>query len=374
MKFPRWLIVFFIIITLVTIFIYITTFSKGHETLYSSPIAPIEVGTEGGIHFFKNGFAISHTDTKFYTFDGEEMGLPFTQQDLEDMENMPIINRSTNGYMLINNRFLYDSSDIPFRLIHKIEEDKEGWDIREFNEILLLITIMPSKELELQVFQNGNSSPTYIEGMNQSSYLDVSYDPSSKGLSVLAITRDTPQPATRVFHYLDGISPYGVLSLDDFLFYKIHRAGSHIILVGIHQLMCYNIDGSLEWSVNSPNCYVYQQAALDNNLLLYFSQARFSKANTLYIKKNGEKNLLNFPDGLTSLQPYKNELLALDKNNDIVIINKTGNIDKRYSLDIFPSKIYWTDFSPHHIYILDNNSQLYIYSVSKSNNRKDEIS
>jgi len=163
------------------------------------------------------------------------------------------------------------------------------------------------------------------------------------------------------------------LSLSDSMFYKIYRTQKSVVLVGIHQLICYNVDGSIKWSINVPNCYIHHYIPLGNDFALYFPKARFSGANTVYVRSNGEKELLELPYGLTDIQPYRSQqLVALDRNGNLVVIGKNGNTIKTYTLDIYPVRLYWSSFAPEGFYILGRDNMLHIYTLNKADSRKDE--
>ncbi|MCM8901664.1 hypothetical protein KVG29_10580 [Caldicoprobacter algeriensis] len=345
-----------------------------YENLQSSNLLnePIQVEQKAHVHFFKSGFAVSGTNTKFYTYDGKEMSLPFKPEDIALVGNSPVINQSTSQHVLINNRFVYDTTHTPFKLAYTIEEGSEGFAIRELGDMLLVILKTQDNLLKPVLIEKGDIYTINLEGMDHSHYLDASYDPVTKGFSVLTLATDTPYPSTRVFNFINGNSPQGMLSLNDSMFYKIYRTQKNVVLVGIHQLICYNIDGSIKWSINAPNCYIHQYVHLGNDLLLYFPKASFNRANTVYVHSNGEKELLELPYGLTDMQPYKDQqLIALNKNGDLVVIGKSGNTVRTYTLDVHPVKVYWSSFAPDRFYVLSRDNMLHIYALNKADSRKD---
>jgi len=374
MKYTRLLLIFLFVIAVAIGGLYLfkpSIFNRQDALFPSISAEPIQLDDNAKIHFFRNGIAVTSDDTSFYTYDGTELSLPFTQQDIENMGNIPIINKSTDNYALINNRYIYNTYAIPFEMIYEIPGDFDGWDIKEFGDLLLIVLKDSSDQLKLQLLKKGNNIPADLSGMEHSSFLDASYSDVNKLISILTIATDTPNPSTRVFHFTGGNSPYGVLSLDDIALYKIYSTQDRIVLIGIHQIMCYNIDGSHIWTLHGPNSCIHRQANFKNDMLLYFNNARYNKANAIYINEKGEMETKEFPNGLTSVQTYKNEyIIALEKNN-IVIVDKNGYIQKRYNLDISPAKLYWTAYSPNNIYVVDKNNLLHTYVLGKSNIRKD---
>jgi hypothetical protein len=91
----------------------------------SSLNEPIQAEEGAQIHFFKNGFAVSGSNTKFYLYDGSEMSLPFKPEDMALVGSSPVINQSTSKYALINSKFVYDTTQIPFKLVYAVEEEGE---------------------------------------------------------------------------------------------------------------------------------------------------------------------------------------------------------------------------------------------------------
>lgn len=346
-----------------------------HESLQttSSLRGPIEAEQEAQIHFFKDGFAISGNDTKFYTYNGKEMSLPFKPEDIALVGSNPLINRSTSKYALINNKFVYDTTHIPFTLVYTVEEGNEVFEISETGDMLLIVLKVEDNLLKPVLFERDKIHAINLEGTGHSHYLDAAYDPVTNGLSLLALATDTPYPSVRVFNFINGSSPQGMLSLNDSVFYKIYRSQKSIVLVGIHQLICYNIDGSIKWSINAPNCYIHRCIPLGNDLLLYFPRTRFNGANAVYIRNNGDKELMELPNGLTDIQPYKDQqLLAFDRNGNLLVIGKNGNTVRTYALDVYPAKLYWSSFAPDSFYVLSRDNMLHIYTLNKADARKDE--
>ncbi|MBM7583257.1 hypothetical protein JOD02_002138 [Caldicoprobacter guelmensis] len=369
-------------VTLISIIVGIITrnhlqelFFHKHKNLQSNDLLnkPFLIEEGASVHFFKNGFAVSGTNTKFFTHDGKEMNLPFKPEDMVLVGDSPNIDKSTFRYVLINNKFIYDTATMPFKLVYTAGEGSEGFDMREMGDALLIILKTEDKLLRPFFIQKDNIYAVDLNGIENSHYLDVSYDPITRGFSILALATDTPYPSSRVFNFLNGNSPQGMLSLNDLLFYKIYRTQKTIILVGIHQITCYNIDGSIKWNINAPNTYLHEAVPLDKGWVLYFPKSRFNGANALYVYSDGNREFLELPHELTNLQPYKDQqFIALDKNGNLVTINKSGNILKTFAFDIQPRRVYWSPYASNYLYVLSRDNMVYIYSLNKADFRKDE--
>ena len=51
------------------------------------------------------------------------------------------------------------------------------------------------------------------------------------------------------FHYQNRNELYGVLSLENQFVYDIYRTRNNVILMGIKDILCYNVEGELQWSI-----------------------------------------------------------------------------------------------------------------------------
>ena len=98
MKVLRIILTFFIIGAVVIMGLYFLkpNFFIKQEVLYTSPsTVPVQLDNNAEIHFFKNGFAVTSGDTKFFTYEGDEVSPPFSDEELENMGSLPVINTST---------------------------------------------------------------------------------------------------------------------------------------------------------------------------------------------------------------------------------------------------------------------------------------
>ena len=79
------------------------------------------------------------------------MSLPFAQQDLENMGVQPIINMSTDNYVLVNNRYIYSTSKYLLNWFTRIPEEFDGWDIKELDDMLLFVLKDSNNQLKPQL-------------------------------------------------------------------------------------------------------------------------------------------------------------------------------------------------------------------------------
>ena len=94
MKFIKIILVLFFIAAAVVTGLYFVRpdFFNRHETLFASDSAmPIQLDDNAKMHFFRNGFAVTSGDTKFFTYDGAEMSLPLLSKIWKIWEFNPLL-------------------------------------------------------------------------------------------------------------------------------------------------------------------------------------------------------------------------------------------------------------------------------------------
>ena len=99
---------------------------------------PIQLDDNAKMHF-RNGFAVTSGDTKFFTYDGAEMSLPFAQQIWKIWEFNPLlICQPTIMYWLITDIYTVHPKYL-LKLVYGIPEEFDGWDIKELDDMLLFV-------------------------------------------------------------------------------------------------------------------------------------------------------------------------------------------------------------------------------------------
>lgn len=317
------------------------------------------------IHFFCSGFAINHEEgSRFYDFDGNPIDVPLIDDNDQLHKESITIDSSTDNYMIIDDKYLYDTSKIPFELILEAPQNK-AWDIKEFDENLLLIAKTENNNLEPYIMEKSNNALYRIDGLGDLAYIDGDYCQSVKGLSIIALNMDNPFPSTKIFHFTDMNVPYGVLSIDDDIFYKIHRYDEFFVVIGLHKIQCYDLTGNLKWEVKIPHSYNHQLLIIDNSLAFYFNNIYIKdQNNTMILTKEGGYRLSSLPRGLHHLKRYQSGYIGILGKKTIIKLNSKGNIEKKYELDTDIKDIYWTPHSPDNIYIYTADNQINIYSIT----------
>lgn len=324
------------------------------KTFKPTALSPIPFSENEEIHFFSSGFAITdEKSSNFYDFSGNPIDAPLDKKD-------SIINVSTESYMIIDNKYLYDTSKTPFELILDVPQHK-AWDIREYDDCLLIISKSGDNRLEPYIMQRSNNGLYKIDGLEELAFIDADYCPDVKGLSIITLNTENPFPSTQILHFTNINEPYGVLSIEDDMFYNIYRYNSFFIIIGLHDIQCYDIDGDLNWEIKIPHSYDNEFLNIKDGLALYFNNVYIeNKNNTLIVTKEGTYEFTYLPRGLHHLKQYNRDYIGILGKKTIAFLNSKGTIYKKYELDTNIDDIYWTPHAPDNIYIkTDGNLEIY---------------
>lgn len=344
------------------------------ETMVHISHEPILLNKGDKIHFFKEGFAISGSSTRFYRPNGTAMSSPIPEQ--ADTIDQHIINMSTPNFMLINGKSVYRTSSIPFEKLYELE-DSSGHGIKELGNYLIILIedtlventtgVLVPKLYDLK--QNAISDIKDIESLY---YMDSAFDSESNCISILTLSLDSPFPSSKVFNYTNEngeTALFSFISADKKSFFKILRIPYHIILVGSDEIICYNIDGTIQWSIENKkikNCTILET---NSGFMFYFPQPIDSNDgvffNVLEINSDGTYNKLDFPENLYDLQPFENGFIGLRYGRNVLVLNRSGSIKQEYYVPEDIVSLYHSEYHRDYIYLVDRDNQLHIYSISK---------
>ncbi|WP_129724886.1 hypothetical protein [Xylanivirga thermophila] len=316
---------------------------------------------DDNIHFYSKGFAISGKDTTFFNFSGQKIEPPFTENDIKALSGPITVDQSTNRYMLINQKFLFDTATIPFKMVLELPAPI-GWGLKEFKDFLILTVRDDKGIIQPWLVQKGNNSMVKIENMSDLNYLDCDYSNTSKGISILSVNTDNPFPSTKILHMDTQNRPYGILSLDDQMFYRIYRENNHVILASLYEIVCYDISGSKIWSLKIPRAYQHQYINMGQNKALYFNDIFVDGPNnTLIITPDGKYEFMALPKYLYALKTYKDGFVAIQGDKSLVFLNGKGEISNQYSLEENILDVFWTQFNENYIYTITHDRKVKIY-------------
>jgi len=366
-------ITIFTITIVIVYFLYKYYSTDSSESMSHLPHAPITVNENERIHFYSDGFAVSGSFTRFYDHDGTPIASPFSNEISPTTQYK--INMSTSNFMLVDEKAIYKTSVTPFEKIYELNE-AVGYGIREFADYILILVKDESNIIIPKIYDLQNNVLSDFNELNSLYYMDSDYEAESKSLSVLALSLDASFPSSKVFNYMSGGNTlYSVVSVDNQSFFRLLRLPSNVILVGTHEIICYNIDGSIQWSIknkNIKNCTIME---VDDGFVIYFLFKIDNNDdgvffNALSISSDGSYKKLNFPLNLVNLQPYGKGYIGLRYGRNIIVLDKDGTIQQEYHVSEDIISLYCNEHYEKNIYLLDRDNQLHIYSTKREDSQK----
>jgi len=368
MKLFNKVLIFFVIVILSVMLSYYSFLSLSPEQarpLYL--LAVLQLPQAHKIHFNRSGFAVSDRYTQFFSPQGIEIDPPISAEDFIELPLGFTIDKSSENYILINGKYIFRTDTVPFENVMYVNH-YTMWDFEEFDDFLLLIKSTPEKYLVPYVFNLNTKTSVRLEAINELHYLNAAYNNLSRTFSILTLADDLPRPSSKVFHYSSEGALYGAFSPRMPLFFSIYRLQSEVVLIGTNRITCYNINGKISWDVDIPNAY--RNIAVNGNgfLLIYLSQQTSGSLNSLLIMEDSQKHWLNLPWGLSSLHPFEDGFIGVERHRDIVVFDKRGNVSARFRPDADIYKLYWNRYFPRHIYILDRFNRLHVYTMDNPMN------
>jgi hypothetical protein len=363
------LILLFILLSgFISVFLYHFLSPERSKPLHSNGF--IQLPNDFDIHFTKEGFSISFPHTVFYSPEGIEVEPPFAA---EDFINLPLgfsITRSTDNYLLINERYIFSTTETPYKMIWQ-SDNKIIRDIIEVEDSLLLVLKDQDDFLIPHMLDPNTNELTNLQGLIGSYFIEAATCDESGSVSILAFSDDGLFPSARVFHYDSKGTLYGALTLKDSLYFSISRMQSSFVLVGSNRVICYNTDGDRNWALDIPNAYRHSKVFSGDYLWLYFTFSSTGFSNAMRIGKDSSKEWFNLPHGLSSLQSYSDGLIGVLNHNEIVVFNSSGELTARFEPGIDIDKMYWSKDLPGYIYIIDRYGRLSTHTFFEPTNEED---
>lgn len=343
---------------------------KVFKPLETSPIA---FGDDGSLHLFQSGFAVTNKgESLFFDYAGNPIKMPIESDKGGLKHESGIVTDSTSGYMVIDNRYLYDTTELPFELILESPQE-EAWNIREFDNNLLLIARAKGDKLEPYIMQKSNNELHKVDSIGDLAYIDSDFLSNSDAFSIITLDKDSPSPSSKVLHFAGINVPYGILSVEDEIFYKICKYHDFFIVMGLHSIKCYDMIGDLKWERNISNLFDYQPLTINKNLALYFNNRYIEgKNNTMIITDDGKYDFVSIDRGIHHITKYKSHYMGVRDKNNLVILNSRGVVAEEYELDREIYGIYWTPYAPD-IVFFNTGDNISIYSITSQTERSESL-
>jgi hypothetical protein len=355
-----------IVAALYFLYPHITNFGKP-DLVPAFSADPISFTQEEQLHFFPEGLILCGAPSRFYSWDGADIQPPFRQDDLSSEGGSIIIVAQTENYIATSNGRIYNTETVPFALVYE-NKDIKLWDMKEYADFLLLMILNDDSVAEPFILVNNSDFLISLDGTGESKYISADSYKATKELSLLTVSLDSPVPMSRVFHYVNRNELHGVLSLEDTFVYNVFRLKSYVILIGINDIVCYNIDGKLQWSLENKSNGQFEAIPGDNGLLLYFPDlARLGKeeGNTLSIHSDGDYSVEKFPKYLSSLRAYRNGYIGLEYKNTLVFMSKSGREVKKQKLPEPVNLLLANPYQTESIYVRTDSNTLQLYTTEK---------
>lgn len=359
------LTIFFMIAVAAIYFLYSILQNNRHPELYPVySVQPIPMMQEEELHFFPEGLIVCGAPSRFYNLHGEEIPPPLTEDDLAaENHSINIVARTSRHIATANNR-IYNTQTIPFTLIYENKEISI-WDMKEYDDFLILLIKEGNMAAKPYVLPMDSDFLISFEGMGNANY--ISADAYGENISLLTVSLDSPVPITRVFHYANLNELYGVLTLENQMLYDIYRMKSKIILIGIEEVLCYNMEGELQWSVLHESGGRFETLSISDGLLIYFPEkAHLDKkeGNALFITEQNYKIEL-FPKYLSNLIAYENGYLAMEFNESLVFLTEKGKAVRKLTLPEASDWLERNPDSPKNLYVRTKSNLIQLYTSEK---------
>lgn len=359
---------FFLLVILAFVFIFYKHNLLDKLTLQVIDHEPIAFNETDNIFFYKDGFAISGQYINFYNSQGQQVDMPF--QFDEDLGQDLIINNMTSNYMLINNNAIYKIQGMNLNLFYNT--DIPVISITEYGKYLLMVVNIPDEGLGLKVLDLDYGSITDLGFDHNYYFMDLDHTSiTDTFLSVLTLDVNGSFPSSKVFHYDENLSLFGVnTGLDEF-FYNIFRLPSCSILIGNRRLVCYNVEGEEEWNIENKLTKNFQVVKNDTGVLIYLDQnlsetLQEEYYNGVYINNKGERQNIKLPSQLTNISSYnENKYFGLQHGKVIMIFDRNGNVEHEFFIDEDIKDIYWNQHHPDCFFIINFDDQLKLYSIER---------
>ncbi|NLJ41301.1 MAG: hypothetical protein GX352_06815 [Clostridiales bacterium] len=331
-----------------------------------SPIQhpPIDLSEDDSIIFYEGGFTIVGKEATYFSDEGLRTYFPFSGQGI-DGQHFNITDITVN-FMLVNGRDIYKVEGNSLKRIYVLEAPAIA--IKEFGDYLILYIDNNDGEIVLQYLDIENTTLSDLALDNDFVFLDLSCSEDNTGLSVLTLDVSGSYPSSKVLHYDKKISLQGFLSLKDQLLYRIYRLSDDFLLVGNHDLVCYNKEGDIKWAAQNKGTGSICVIPNNSELLVYFeygykADGDRDQGNGIFIDDQGNYRFIQMPAQLTNILPYNKNFIAIGYGNRIIVLDKNGKVKKEYSVEIEIKDLYVNPFKNDYIYIVDNKNILQVFSL-----------
>ena len=268
--------------------------------------------------------------------------------------------RRRGDYVLTADNRLYDGGELPLRMVCDTEEGLDILDFLPLSEDAFLLYAAYRDEAPFLEWVEPGGTPVALPIAEDLAYLSMDYTKDG-GASVLFLDATGAAPSTQVLHYRDG-ELVGSLSLSNAMYYDLYRLPSHILLVGTHQIVCYNVeDGGLLWSVSLSGAGRPWVLRDGDRLLCYLGESAVGmEGDALWVQADGAYETANFPGGLSHLIRCRDMLAAIQNQNTLLVLRRDGAVMASAEHETDIQALYWPSTTPQQLFAQTGDGQVLI--------------
>lgn len=325
------------------------------HALLPKPSASIATG--GQAVYLPGGILLPGEVPALYDTGGNALG-PSASGLVSDTDWSSV--RQKGNWLLTADSRIYDGSTLPLRLVC---DTVEGLKIQDFlplgEDAFFLYTAVQDSAPILQWVRPGQEPVSY-DIAEELTYLGMDSEPGG-GVSVLFLDASGASPCAQVLHYRDG-EMVGSLTLSNAMYHALYRLPSHILLVGTHQIVCYNVeDGRAVWEVSLTGAGRPWILRDGERLLCYLGEsAQGLDGNALWVKADGSYDTASFPGGLGHLIRCRDLLAAVQNERTLVVMRRDGTVMASSDPGIGITGLYWPSESPQQLFAQTGDGQVLI--------------
>lgn len=318
--------------------------------------ASISVGDQD-VSFLPGGILVAGEDPVLYDTGGSALSASASGLDPDTDWTQA---RQKGEYILTADNRLYDGTEFPLRMICDTEAGLDILDFLPLSEDAFLLYAAYQDGAPFLEWVMPGRDPVALPISEALTYLSMD-DTGDGGASVLFLDASGAAPSAQVLHYREG-EMVGSLSLPNEMYYAVYRLPSHILLVGTHQIVCYNVeDGGLLWSAALSGAGRPWVLRDGERLLCYLGEGAVGTGgNALWVQADGTSETGKFPGGLSHLIRCRDMLAAVQNERTLLVLRRDGTVMASSDPGTDIKDLYWPSEAPQQLFAKTGDGQILI--------------